>query len=900
MLSVRFSAKGLAVATVLAATAVACDIPTKAPSFTASPTVKAPLIFSEGLQFLGPGPNGEPALVDTTSPDFDSLFIVDGSDRSIYVAREVDPIDLDDGSTLFHPFDIGPADLDFRLGEYDQYDVRGSATVLVGLQDGAARTSDVLPREVVDGRIYFPAAIENILAGPSSSLIDLNTSAVNVFGFSLDGSPFNLMEVRLTNNSGSTLSDGSSVELVDPDGIVVESAAFTGPDGAPDDGETISATLDLAGAVVPAGSRLRFNVGTVDGLGPIVNNFASLALSVSTSPTRFRSFVLNQIGAQSGISILESFTLQGSQPGDGALVSSGSVTFEIDNTLPIDLDLTELRLENDATVGGVPSGHVVASTTGGLIPANGSTTFTMPVTNEVIASSVRVSATLATAGSGAPVTLETTDGVSMDVSATLDIENVYVTPDADSYHGGGDVDFDTPDFALEDAADFVELSSGTLEIGGIMNDYDLNVDELVVSFPTVLTPPYAPADSLIVTIPSVSGSSGPYARSVDLANVRIHADAGTLPYNLAARSEASSAEQVLHSTDRLTGEIVARDLVARTVSGRIDPFSVAVTDDENGDNLLDVLSDEARVVEIEDLDDFYRFGLDGLRLLGAELTLDITTDIGAEIELIGSLAGVRRTGEVRYLTGRDEFGVAATDSLSNLFVASGTAISADQLLRFSIEGGTAGKVVTRRMVFNDSNSNVGEFIANLPEEVRLVARAVVSREGERVVLSDPFLLEANVSILLPLAFRGGLSLTHSLDADMSSVEELIDPTTAIEVEIADVTLEYANAIPLGINARFHFFDADSNETLVLPQPADPPVIFNASPSDEHGFATGSSDGLVVFPLSEERLRQLARARTVSVVLDVDTGADLVGRVRASDIVSFALSGNFDVRIDVGN
>src|SRR5690606_37965626 len=153
---------------------------------------------------------------------------------------------------------------------------------------------------------------------------------------------------------------------------------------------------------------------------------------------------------------------------------------------------------------------------------------------------------------------------------------------------------------------------------------------------------------------------------------------------------------------------------------------------------------------------------------------------------------------------------------------------------------------------------------------------------------DPYLLEADVSVLLPLAFRGGLALTHVLDADMSSVEELIDPTTAVEVEIAEVTLEYANAIPLGVNARFHFLDADGNEVVVLPQPEDPPVIFEASPSDEYGFATGSSSGRVTFPLSDERLRLLARARTVSVALDVDTGSDQVGRVRASDVVSFAL------------
>src|SRR5690606_18643643 len=244
---------------------------------------------------------------------------------------------------------------------------------------------------------------------------------------------------------------------------VVESAPFA---RSPDDGETVSALIDLAGAVVPAGSRLRFDVGTTDP--------ASLNLSVALSPTRFRSLVLDEISAQSDIDVSDSFAFEGSQPGDGLLVSSGVITLEIRNTLPIALDLDELHLDNESAFGGFPAGHVVASTTGGFIPANGAITITMPLTNEGLASQVRASATLSTPGSGLPVTLEATDGIFIDVSASLNIENVYVTPDADLYRSDGDIDFDTPEFTLEDPADYVELSSGTLEIREVVNGYSLN------------------------------------------------------------------------------------------------------------------------------------------------------------------------------------------------------------------------------------------------------------------------------------------------------------------------------------------------------------------------------------------------------------------------------------------
>jgi hypothetical protein len=306
------------------------------------------------------------------------------------------------------------------------------------------------------------------------------------------------------------------------------------------------------------------------------------------------------------------------------------------------------------------------------------------------------------------------------------------------------------------------------------------------------------------------------------------------------------------------------------------------------------------VVSIHGLDEFYDFGLDGLQLAGALLTLDVTTDIGADIELIGTLAGVRRNGDIVYLEGLSQNSVLPSDSLSGRFAAAGQPVSPSQLVRMSISGSAAGKVVQRRIVFDDTNSNVGEFIANLPEEVRMVAQAVIGRENGRVILSDPFVLTIDVSLTLPLSLRGNLNLTHDIETDLSSLEQLTDPTTTIEIDVAELALEYTNQIPLGVDAVFHFLDEAGQETIVLPVAGEPAVRFVAAPSDETGFASGSSSGRVVFPLDDDRVRALSRTRSVSLELLIDTGSNNVGRVRATDRVSFAMSGNFDIRISVGN
>jgi len=577
---------GVAAAIILIS-AGACDIPTETPRFTATPTVKAPLIFSEGLQFLGPGPNGEPALVDTTSPDFDSLFTVDDTDRSVFVVRDIDQLDLASSTDVFDPLTMGPAALDIRLL---------------------------------------------------------------------------------------------------PDGIV--------------------------------------------------------------------------------------------------------------------------------------------------------------------------------------------------------------------YRSGGTFAFDLPDFELSDPNDFIELAAGTLDVENLQNQYAVDITELRISFPDVLLSPYSPADSLVVSVPPMGAVTGPHSTSADLAGARIHASGSSMRYNVIART--SEPVLTVPAGQRLLADVAARNLVPRRLSTSAQPIYVSVTTDANADGLLDVLSDEeARVVTIADLEDFYDFGLEGMRVVGAEIIVAMTTDVSADIDLIGTLVGVSRSGEMVYLEGRNANAVPPTDTLAGKFLAGGLAVSSRQLVRMSVAG-SGGGLVQRRIVFDDANSNAAEFIANLPEQVRLVAQAAIGSDGQRVEIEDPFVLDADVSLVIPLAFRDSLAVTHEFEADLSSLDELNDLSTSVEVDISRLSLEYSNAIPFGVDVTLRFLDESGLETIVLPAAGDPMVTFAPAPSDARGFSTSFSDGHVTFTLDEDRLRALARSRSVAMDLVVDTGPDNIGRVRATDAIAFAMSGDFELRIEVGD
>lgn len=88
----------------------ACEIP-KEPDFTLSSKVEAPILFNKSYQFLG----GSGSLIDTTSSDFDSLFVTapDGS-ISLSTTQDFDFGDLNDAIPAIN---VDPVSFSAEVGE---------------------------------------------------------------------------------------------------------------------------------------------------------------------------------------------------------------------------------------------------------------------------------------------------------------------------------------------------------------------------------------------------------------------------------------------------------------------------------------------------------------------------------------------------------------------------------------------------------------------------------------------------------------------------------------------------------------------------------------------------------------------------------------------------------------
>ena len=96
---------------------VGCEIPKK-PDFTTSHKVEAPLMFNKSFQLMG----DSTALIDTTSSDLDSLFVIDEStfpgNEFITISREQD-FEFGDLNDAIPVIDVAPTSFESEVGEIE-------------------------------------------------------------------------------------------------------------------------------------------------------------------------------------------------------------------------------------------------------------------------------------------------------------------------------------------------------------------------------------------------------------------------------------------------------------------------------------------------------------------------------------------------------------------------------------------------------------------------------------------------------------------------------------------------------------------------------------------------------------------------------------------------------------
>ena len=894
----------------------ACDIPTRGPDFSFRPQVSGPLIFEKTLLFLGPDATGADALIDTTDATFDSLFSVDPADDGVYIVQDLEGFDLIDINDIMEPVTVDPEDVVVTIGDLATQTFETSFDNRIDVLEADARQSPWLTPTVTAGRVQVPFAAGDLLTVPTNGVVDLSGADVERVRVTADvGTDVNRLSVIIANNLSVALTDGSAQAGTRPI-LVLETGsgveiARTPFDRTPGPGETASAALDLSLLDIPADGRFVVDVSTPQGFGPIEGNPSDVELLVDMSPVRYSGFEMSSIPAAAAQASRPSLTLTADIDFIDLTTRSGLATVRITNTLPLAVQIQSLSVTNLYAVGVYPAGQTVFSESGMVVPANSAIEVPVSIGVGAISRDVNVEL-LATAQPTLPPTwFDSSDGLAVEVEGDLDVDVLNYRPQGEVFSERSTFAVSTTEVTFNSPSDFVEVQTGVLDIMNLVNGLDLTFEDVTISFPDILTPPFRPTDSLIVTFRgSADAGSGvdfsklernapPRDVSVDLSGTRISALGNEVRYNVVAISETTSEQRAVAHDDEITTTVRASDLTLSRISAVAEPFSALLTDDVNGDGWLDPFVPGESVTSV--FDDFGPLNdVSGLELIGAELSLNVTTTIAGDLKVYGILAGDDGEGNTVYLQGRSNLAVAPGDTMLQSFRIAGSPPTTDQVFAFPMTvQGAPGDPSTHTVVLNDLNSNISDFVSTLPSTLRFVGKVIVGAPGGRIEITQPSTLDMTVGVAVPLNVRGTFELRRTESANLSSLADLTDPEANFTTESATLTLEYTNGIPLGLQARLEFLDEAGLPTVSLPLGVNESIDLGPAPSDAQGYASGVTTGEADFGLADEDLAELARSHNLRLVITFAAPDPSSGRIRASDSIRLALRGDFRFNVSIG-
>ncbi len=908
------SAAPLLVAALLAVgTLTGCDLPTSGPDFSFDTNVTTPVIFHQSFVFLG-GAGDEQALIDTTLASYDSLFAVDAVDGSVYLAHDLESFDLSDIDDVIEPVDLEPRDIAVNMGDLASQDVDTEFRRSIGVVEVAGISTPPLAPLVAGQNAYFPLTTSDFLTIPPTRLIDLSGADVDDVLISSETTGVNGVLFTITNQGTEALTDGSFAPGTEP-AVMLETSVGAelvraNFDRSPGPGESATASVDLSRLRIPADSRFRFDIGTASGFGPISSDPSSVQIQADMQPVRYDEFTLSNIPESTVDASESSVSLTASVQFTGITTRSGTVTTRIANTLPLPVQVTSLRVTNAAAVDQYPSGHEVLVAVDRFVPAKSSVDIAIPLGTNAIASAVSLEVIATAPATAASSGFTTADGLDIQLAGALDVDRLYYYPAGEAFSSGASFRIDAQELQFTSPDDYVEFSAGSLEIEDLLNELGVGFDDVTLSFPDIRVAPYSPADSLVVRFRGavdkieelefrrIERNSTPRTLSVDLANARVYALNNVVGYNIHAISETLSQERVIAYTEEVSARAVGTGLSVARLVAYVDPFSAELTTDSDGDGLIDPLDDAEAI--ISDLGGFGPLGdVEGFALTGTELAISVTTSLTADLSLYGMLVGEDAGGNRHFLQGRNAFAVSAGDSLVASFAVGGNPARADQMFHLPLTtSGRPGLPVTHSVILNQQNSNIDTFLSEFPTRLRFVGKAVVASVGGRVELQQPLNLDLAVAATIPLNVSGEFDLDRTLTADLSALADLTDPSTTFTAERASLTLDYANAIPLGLSARLEFLDAAGATTVILPVDGST-LALDAAPTDSDGFSNASAYGSISLEADDTTLRQLARSSDVRLSVTFSAPASSPSRIRAADTIDLSLRGDFDVSVSVG-
>lgn len=468
---------------------------------------------------------------------------------------------------------------------------------------------------------------------------------------------------------------------------------------------------------------------------------------------------------------------------------------------------------------------------------------------------------------------------------------------AQHFSEGGDLELSDEDFQFTQPDHYLELNSGTLRIYNLINQIDLELDTLQLSFPGIRRPPYNVEDSLVVTFEGLpGGSAGTDERTISLEDLRFYGEGNILNYNLYVSTEntqeSGTGIVTIQSTDEVSATISVENLNLREAVGVLTPKEVLLNDDDpsNGISILDLSNDaEAEISELDGLEDISR-QIEGLSFVEPSLNVPYQTNLGIETTVIGAILGTDENGNSVYLSGIPGSPNYVPDlELSPQLTANGVALSSNQLIKFAVDVSPDGSLSSGSNTFTTDNTNIDAFMNNLPTSIRFIGLARLNENNSEGILVNPVVFDPGLAVDIPLNLSVATSTYEdTTDADLQDLPGPDDEDQSLET--ASLQITYANGLPFEMDLQLTLLDEAQNVVTQIPLDNQEPLYISGGAIDgASGFVNEATEGSVSISLTEEQLDLLNRSREMIVSLDLRSTGQQNVKVRAQDSITLNIS-----------
>lgn len=482
----------------------------------------------------------------------------------------------------------------------------------------------------------------------------------------------------------------------------------------------------------------------------------------------------------------------------------------------------------------------------------------------------------------------------------------------------GFLSLDNSQLELRSLQDFIEVARGLFQIRNISNSIDLDFEEVIISFPNILMPPYSAADSLVIRLKDDNRITRNTPQFPDLEfllnQARFFATNNELRYRItgitaSTQSDQSDPIRTIRSTDSFTAEFEIPTLDISEVNGTLIPRVIRLAEDANGDGALDLFDEnETSISFIDDFDSLFNLFSD-LTFFSPELVLNFSTNIQVPNDMYAAIMGITKDGKEIFLkaTGDSPFFVSPSDTIDG-FKARGEELPKNQLLQIPIDPQNDPNIrlqeengsINGSITFTKENSNVSEFLSSFPTEIRFVGKSLINPNMLSGSLTSPIQFNTGMSINIPMDIGTNGFSTFS-DTLATTLQDLPGDERISE---AQIRIDYINKLPLRIRLNLYFLDANDEVITSIPlrENMDQDIDLESADIDEvTRFSTEATQERVVIRLTSEQFARISETERIRIVGELATpitdGSSQV-RIRGFDSLSFALFGKFVITSEV--